>query len=316
MFEVQPRPVKGPPVRGLAALLIVAFLFVATGAVAFAAGPLQVGQGPSADPSAPAAPPSPGASTVPGTKPALTEPGQCGMNPGFGWGRRLFGRGGPGGMGEGGRIIRGFPGFPVRPGGHGGRVPGAGFIGRFLGDVADARTIRITAIDGNNLSLVTNDGWTRTIDASKATVTRDCAASSVADLKVGDTIRLRQQPNDDGTWSVIAINVVQPRVGGTVQSVGTDSITLSHIDGSTTVLHVSGATVYRVIGVDNGTLADIKPGNLVAAAGTLRDDGSLDATAIVAFNGSLDGSPRGPWGGGSEIWPDASPSPSAPAANG
>jgi hypothetical protein len=175
--------------------------------------------------------------------------------------------------------------------------------------------IRITAIDGSNLSLATNDGWTRTIDASAATITQDGSASTLADLKVGDTIRIREQQNSDGSWAVTAIDVVQPRVGGTVQTVGGDSITLTHLDGSTTVVHVSADTTYRVIGVTNGTLADIKAGNLVEATGTLRDDGSLDATAVLAFNGA--GFGRGPWGaGGGRTWPNASPAPSAPAANG
>jgi hypothetical protein len=244
---------------------------------------------------------------------------------GYGYGRRHGGgQGGPGNNGpaNGGPAFPGFPGGQGRPGGQGGRGPGAGFIGGFLGDLAQAHTIQITAIDGNSLSLATNDGWTRTIDASTATVTRDGNASSVAELKVGDTIQMREQQNSDGTWSVTAINVVQPQVGGTVQSVTEDSITLSHLDGSTTVVHVDANTTFRVIGVDNGTLADIQAGNLVEATGTLNSDGSLLATSVVAFNGSMGGGfPRGPWsnGGGQPMpngSPNASPSPSSPAANG
>ena len=325
MFEVQPRPVKGPPIRGLAALVVFALLLVAGGAVAFATGPSQVGQSSSADPNASSSPAAPGASTAPGTMPAPNGPGQGGMGGpgyGFGYGRRHGGgQGGPGAPGGPGGMrgpgapggTRGPGGFPGFPGGQGGRGPSGGFIGGLLGDADAAHTIQITAIDGNNLSLATNDGWTRTVDASKATITNDGTAGTLADLKVGDTILLREQQNSDGTWTVTAINVVQPRVVGTVQSVATDSITLSHVDGSTTVVHVSDATTYRVIGVTNGTLADIKVGNVLEATGTLQSDGSLDATSIVAFNGG--GFPRGPWGNGG-MQPNASPTPSAPAANG
>src|SRR4051794_21792379 len=99
MFEVYSRSVKGRPVRGLAALVVFAALLIATGAAAFAAGPTQVGQGSSADPSASAAP---GASNAPGTTAAPNGPRE-GANPGFGWGRRHGGgpggQSGPGGVG-------------------------------------------------------------------------------------------------------------------------------------------------------------------------------------------------------------------------
>jgi hypothetical protein len=336
MFDVQPRPVKGPPVRGLAALVVIALLLVAGGAVAFAAGPSQVGQSSSAEPSASASPASPNASTAPGaTQPpagpgqgGMGSPGQGCMRQGFGYGRRGGGQGGPGAMASPGNCGPSFPGFtgrPGRPGGQGGRGPIGGFIGGFigglLGDATPGRTIQITAVNGNNLSLATNDGWTRTVDDSSATVTRDGSASTAADLKVGDAIQLREQQNSDGTWTVTAINVVQPRVTGTVQSLDDTSITLSHLDGSTTVVHVSSTTTFQVIGVTNPTLADIKVGNVVEATGTLNNDGSLDATSVVAFNGSMGGGfPRFPWANGGPMGPNggpnASPSPSSPAANG
>jgi hypothetical protein len=42
--------------------------------------------------------------------------------------------------------------------------------------------VTITAIDGNQLTLESSDGWTRTVDASKATVMDGTTSITVADL--------------------------------------------------------------------------------------------------------------------------------------
>ena len=69
----------------------------------------------------------------------------------------------------------GGPGFAFRDGG--------GFrAGPF-------RDITISAIDGSNLSLKTDDGWTRTITVgSSTTISKGGQAVRIGDLKVGDQI--------------------------------------------------------------------------------------------------------------------------------
>ena len=75
--------------------------------------------------------------------------------------------------------LRGFGGFGFGRGGF-------GFGG-----------ITITAISGSNLSLETEDGWTRTIAVtSDTTITRAGTTIAFDDLKVGDQIVFRQDRQD------------------------------------------------------------------------------------------------------------------------
>ena len=295
MHEVQPRPVKGPPVYRLLTLVVLAILLVAGSAVVFAGhaptsvgGSGQLAVDASQDPNASSAPDA--------SAPPVSQPGKGGMG---GWM-------GPGGFGRGG-LFRG---------------PGPdGFAGGLLPD--GGRAISITSIDGNNLALKTDDGWTRTIDASGAKITRDGTAITLADLKVGDTIRFTETRNTDGTYTITEIAVIQPRVGGTATAVGNDTITLSEPDGSSVTVHVTSGTTFTVPGATSPTIADVKVGNLITATGSLRADGSLDATSVVVFNGQfLPGrGGRGPGGFGPGPGPgnggnggnggNASPAPSA-----
>jgi hypothetical protein len=75
--------------------------------------------------------------------------------------------------------------------------------------------ISITAVDGSNVTLETEDGWTRTIAISDTTViTKGGVTVTAADLKVGDVIRFHQVENADGTFTVDAIRVQTPKTTG------------------------------------------------------------------------------------------------------
>ncbi len=272
-----------------------------------------------------------------------------------------------------------------------GEAFGRGFGG--FGGQAQRASISITAIDGTKLSLATDDGWTRTIDAAGATITKGGATASVSDLKVGDRIVFRETRGADGTYTITAIQVVQPVVAGTVDSVsgstvtlkagtsgttkvlltdsttyqlggapatrdavvagvrivargslGSDgtltataveiapataagtvkekdssSLTLTTRDGSTTVVKVTSSTTFQVQGIDKATLADVKVGDVVMAAGSRNSDGSLSATVVRAqaagqFGGPWGGFGRGGHGGGFPGFrggPNGQPAPSA-----
>jgi hypothetical protein len=214
--------------------------------------------------------------------------------------------------------------------------------------------ITITAIDGSDLSLATEDGWTRTITVTGATViTKGGQPATAADLKAGDRIRFRQTKNPDGSFAITAIVVPTPAaagevtavsaasitikgrggaaqvivvddstvyelgntpgskadvtVGSKIRALGTnsgdtftaitvrillpdvagevaaktdDSITIKRRNGSTTVVHVTDKTTFEVAGDDAATLADIAVGARIAAEGTLRADGSMDAVSV------------------------------------
>jgi hypothetical protein len=193
----------------------------------------------------------------------------------------------------------GAPGMPGdNPGGYAFGMRGGDFGGVGFND------IRITAISGSNLSLATADGWTRTIAAtSTTTITKGAATITVGDLAVGDRVTFSQAKQADGSYAITAIRVILPSIGATI--------------------HVDATTTYQVQGVTSATLSDIKVGAYIVAQGTLRTDGSLDASVVSSgFRGGPgDGGGWGPGRGGHGPGvpdKDAAPSasPSAPATPG
>jgi hypothetical protein len=214
--------------------------------------------------------------------------------------------------------------------------------------------ITITAINGSQLSLRTDNGWTRTIDASNADVYRGETEIALSDLAVGDQILFREVRAANGSTTITRIQVLDPSVTGTItgvtdasvtvglpdgtsrtiqttssttyalgrktvsrdealivghvlHAVGTRSgdtftatavhvqpatlagevtaktastITISDATGATRTINVSSSTTYRIAGDDTPSLDDIAVGDKVAALGTFRSDGSLDATIV------------------------------------
>ena len=178
--------------------------------------------------------------------------------------------------------------------------------------------ISITAISGNNISLKTEDGWTRTITVdSGTTYTKSGATIALGDLKVGDAIGFRQTLESDGTWSIDSIAVILPRAGGTVSKIDGSTITVTQRDGSTATIKVNGSTKYSVNGNDSAALSDVKAGMFLVAEGTKNTDGSLAATSVRAGNISTNegrgrgfghGFPFGPDGNGGNPGSSAAPS--------
>ena len=197
----------------------------------------------------------------------------------------------------------------------GGRFGGPGFErgGHGFGPGA----ITITAIDGSSLSLKTDDGWTRTIAATSETaVTRAGTTIALGDLEVGDQIRFRQELATDGSYTITAIGVVLPSVGGQVSAIDGSTITLTQPDGTTATVRVSSTTTYAIGDDAEASLAGVTVGMFIVAAGTQAADGSIDAEAVRGGTASPFG--RGghgghgwPGGPGADEVPDASAAPSA-----
>jgi hypothetical protein len=162
------------------------------------------------------------------------------------------------------------PGFGPGEGmDRGGRMGGRGILG----------SISITAIDGSKLGLKTADGWTRTIDATGATITKAGQTVDVSTLKVGDSIVFSQARQTDGSIKITAIQVVLPRAGGTVKSVSDTSVTLTQPDGTDKVIQLTDSTTYKLAGAA-ATKAALTTGAQVDAEGTTATDGTLTATVV------------------------------------
>jgi hypothetical protein len=168
-------------------------------------------------------------------------------------------------------MVDGLSGFGGGPG-FGGRG-GHGFM--FGG-------ITVTAISGNDISLETGDGWTRTITVDAETeFSKSGDEISLADLAVGDRIAFGQTLEDDGSWTIDAIAVILPHVGGEVTAIDGSTITVEGRDGTVSTITVDGDTSYQVNG-DDATKADVEVGMVLIAEGTEDADGSITATEVKA----------------------------------
>ena len=166
------------------------------------------------------------------------------------------------------------------------------FEGRGPGHHFGFGEITITAINGSNLSLRTADGWTRTITVTSATTyTKAGETIALADLDVGDQVHFRQTLEDDGTYTIDAVVVVLPHVGGEVTAVSGSTITVAKRDGTSVTIKVTADTTYQVGDGDSAALSDIAVGAFVIAEGTENSDGSLTAARVV----SRPDGPRGHW---------------------
>jgi hypothetical protein len=158
------------------------------------------------------------------------------------------------------------------PGGFGMRGPGDGF-GMHRG------AITVTAVSGSNLSLKTDDGWTRTITVTSDTkITKAGTTITSGDIKVGDTIVFQQSRQSDGSYTITAIDVVIPVVGGTIGDVTSSGFTLTDADGVKWTVNVSSSTTYTV---DNasGTKSDVKAG-LGAVVQGAQSGNTITATTV------------------------------------
>jgi hypothetical protein len=150
--------------------------------------------------------------------------------------------------------------------------------------------ITITAIDGANVSLKTADGWTRTIMVpSTATIQKGGQKASLGDLKVGDTVRFNETRNSDGTFTITELDVVLPRVAGSVTAVTDSGFTVKERGGTSRNITVNGATVYRLDATKTGSKSDVKVGSNVVVEGNQASDGSIAATAVHVILPSVAG---------------------------
>jgi Domain of unknown function (DUF5666) len=132
--------------------------------------------------------------------------------------------------------------------------------------------ITIRAISDSQISLATDDGWSRTITATTTTViTKGGVTIDVGALHVGDEIGFRQTRNADGSYSITAITVVTPKAAGEVTKVDGNEITIKQRGDATKVITVTGSTVYK-LGDAAGSKSDVKVGSSITAAGTVSGD--------------------------------------------
>ena len=102
-----------------------------------------------------------------------------------------------------------------------------------------------------------------------ATVTKGGATVALSTLKVGDQIVFRETRNDDGTYTITAITVVQPTVGGTVASVSGSTVTVTTLDGGHRRRSPSPESTTYTLGGQAATKDAVVAGARIGASGTL-----------------------------------------------
>jgi uncharacterized protein DUF5666 len=178
---------------------------------------------------------------------------------------------------SGGPSVGGSQTMPFAPGNGPENAPDFGRFGR---PGFGFRDITIASISGNDITLKTDDGWTRTITITDSVeLTKGGQTIQVSDLKVGDQVRFRQTRNDDGTYTVTAVAVVVPTIAGKASDITSSGFKVTTRDGSVWTVTVNGSTVYR-FGQASGSLSDVKDGQRVAVAGTVPADDQMTASTV------------------------------------
>ena len=152
-------------------------------------------------------------------------------------------------------------------------------LGRF-GGPRGFREITVSAISGSNVTLTTDDGWTRTIAITDdVELTKGGQDIEVSGLAVGDQVRFAQTRNDDGTYTVTAVAVVVPHVSGTVSELTDTGFKVTTRDGSVWTITTDGSTTYQY-GAADGTRADLENGAVVLVQGESTGDNALRALGV------------------------------------
>jgi hypothetical protein len=148
--------------------------------------------------------------------------------------------------------------------------------------------ITITKIDGSKLSLQTTDGWTRTIDATGAAITKGGQTIALTDLKVGDQISFRESRQSDGPYKITSIQVSVPTASGTITEIGSASVTITQAGGTSKTLALTGSTTYTEAGASVSRSA-LVVGARITAKGTVDSAGNFTATAVTIAPATVQG---------------------------
>lgn len=167
---------------------------------------------------------------------------------------------------------------PASGGHHGPHGPGARRDHGLMGQV--------TGISGATLTLRTIEGTLTVTTTSSTTYSKEGTTISFGDIRVGDVVRVRPQGASSGSTapptSVTAaeVSVVMGHLGGRVQSVSGDTITVVLFDGRLGTITTSGSTRYISGKSTEVQASDVKAGSFIEAAGTLSGVDALAADVV------------------------------------
>ncbi len=138
----------------------------------------------------------------------------------------------------------------------------------------------VTSVSGQTITAKDRTGASVTITTTSSTTFRNGTQTiQITDIKIGDEIAVRGARASNGNIAATAVMVRQPDAGGKVSRGNGSSFTVTGPNNQTQTIQTTAATQFMV-GRTTGSLADVKPGEMVRATGTLNSDGSLTATTV------------------------------------
>jgi hypothetical protein len=152
----------------------------------------------------------------------------------------------------------------------------------------------VTAVSGSNITLKKRDASTQVITVDSSTIYKlGSSAGSKSDIVVGSRI-FASGTVSGSTFTALSVYIEPARAAGVVTAKTDATITIQGRGDTTTVIHVTDSTIFKVWGVDKATLDDIKVGDRLGAEGTRRANGSIDATGVLSGPAAGRGHGAGP----------------------
>ncbi len=158
-----------------------------------------------------------------------------------------------------------------------------------------ASTVEVTAVDGANVTLQTDDGWTRTVDTTNVAITLDADTLAASDLKAGDRVQVIQVRNANDTYTITGLALVLPEAMGTVGDVTDTGFTITEPDGTTTPVVITDETRWPAMGMGGMPggapatgLDRLKDGDVVHVRGTQAEDGTITATEVFTLSATFE----------------------------
>ena len=157
-----------------------------------------------------------------------------------------------------------------------------------------------SSVTGATIMVAGKDGTNYTVDASGATFRKGgvagTATATIADIKAGDTVKIRGTVSGTAVTATDAMDGVMPiRMGGrggmghkgvhgTVSAINGTTITITNADGMSYTVDASKATVTKTV---SEAVSDIKVGD------TLGVDGTVNGTSVTAVHIMAGAFPKG-----------------------
>jgi hypothetical protein len=143
----------------------------------------------------------------------------------------------------------------------------------------------ITAIDGNGLTIKTQDGQTAQVTLNDKTQYRkDREPAKLSDFKAGDVVFVRGEKTGDNAWQAEMVGIrtgggspdnspektVKRFTAGEIKSIDGTQLTIQRPDGAMQTISVDENTSFRKAG-ESITLSDLKPGDHVFGRGEVKN---------------------------------------------